>query len=176
MKTFIKPIKRGIYVKFNDEFYMKQFGYDFRKMTEADKALKTAWKDESGWKEYDAESAVAGLQKYYEERKKYQSERAAENAKWNSDREKELNEKWAVLSKMDIIPSTIENIKTVLEILNRENWGCWILPKMEIAYAAHQYDCDGSLAATMTLAKKVDGNYKYKVGGKFGHLIRYISL
>lgn len=84
--------------------------------------------------------------------------------------------KFEELKKMDVIPSTIENIKIVLETLNNQNWGIWELPKMSIGYSAHQYDCEGSMATTMTLDQPVDGDYKFMVGGKRGHLTKYRLL
>ncbi|MDA3906505.1 MAG: hypothetical protein PF484_10565 [Bacteroidales bacterium] len=77
---------------------------------------------------------------------------------------------------MEIIPSTLENIKIVLQILNLQNWGTWKLPKMSIGYSAHQYDCDGKIASTIKFDFPIDGETKFKVGGKNGHLNHYQPL
>jgi hypothetical protein len=57
------------------------------------------------------------------------------------------------------------------------NWGAWQLPKMSIGYSAHQYDCDGQQASTITLDKPIDyyGEKvsKFKVGGGRLHLTKY---
>ncbi len=78
------------------------------------------------------------------------------------------------------IESTVENIRIIANYLNEQNWGGWSLPKMTIGYSAHQYDCDGSSAVTITLDKGISDEEleiknvrKFKVGGKRGHLEAY---
>lgn len=69
------------------------------------------------------------------------------------------------------------NIRRVLLYLNSMNWGIWQLPAMTIGYSAHQYDCDGHQATTITLDEPI--NYqgervcKFKVGGGRQHLTQY---
>lgn len=69
------------------------------------------------------------------------------------------------------------NIRRVLLYLNSMNWGVWQLPAMTIGYSAHQYDCDGHQATTITLDEPI--NYqgemvcKFKVGGGRRHLTQY---
>ena len=76
-----------------------------------------------------------------------------------------------------VTESTIDNISTLLWGLNAINWGVWPrLPKMTIGYSVNQYDCDGKIATTIKLDKKVDGETKYKVGGKRNHLNKYSQL
>ena len=95
----------------------------------------------------------------------------------------ERNEAWERLSKLDVIPATVENIKIVLTHLNEQNWGNWDLPRLSIGYSAHQYDCDGKIASTIKLDKPIsDPEYgienetMFKVGGKKGHLTKYQRL
>lgn len=75
------------------------------------------------------------------------------------------------------IQTTPENIGVVLRYLNTMNWGAWELPAMSVSYSANQYDCDGNLAATMTLDEPIiiDGEEvsRFVVGAPFGHLNNY---
>lgn len=76
-----------------------------------------------------------------------------------------------------VFDANIENIRRILLYLNSMNWGAWQLPKMSIGYSAHQYDCDGQQASTITLDKPIDyyGEKvsKFKVGGGRLHLTKY---
>ena len=76
-----------------------------------------------------------------------------------------------------VFDANIENIRRILLYLNSMNWGMWQLPKMSIGYSAHQYDCDGQQASTITLDKAIDyyGEKvsKFKVGGGRLHLTKY---
>jgi hypothetical protein len=76
-----------------------------------------------------------------------------------------------------VFDANIENIRRILLYLNSMNWGMWQLPKMSISYSAHQYDCDGQQATTITLDKPIDyfGEKvtKFKVGGGRLHLTKY---
>jgi hypothetical protein len=90
---------------------------------------------------------------------------------------------WESLSKLDVIPATVDNIKIVLHHLNGQNWGSWTLPKMSIHYSAHQYDCDGVMATTIKLDspiscsdREIKNERFFKVGGKPGHLTKYQKL
>ena len=83
----------------------------------------------------------------------------------------------------DVIPATVDNIGIILRHLNSQNWGLWKLPALSIGYSAHQYDCDGKQATTITLDKPIsDDDYnikrerRFKVGGKRGHLSKYQAL
>jgi hypothetical protein len=77
---------------------------------------------------------------------------------------------------LDVIPTTLDNIAIVLRYLNKQNWGTWHLPALSIPYSAHQYDCDGVVATTITLDRPVDGSKKFKIGGKRGHLMNFRML
>ena len=76
-----------------------------------------------------------------------------------------------------VFDASIENIRRILLYLNSMNWGVWQLPKMTCGYSAHQYDCDGHQASTITLDKPIDyyGEKvsKFKVGGGRLHLTKY---
>lgn len=76
-----------------------------------------------------------------------------------------------------VFDANIENIRRILLYLNSMNWGMWQLPNMSIGYSAHQYDCDGQQASTITLNKPIDyfGEKvtKFKVGGGRLHLTKY---
>lgn len=83
------------------------------------------------------------------------------------------------------IPTTIHNLAIVAEYLNTFNWGVWELPKMAIAYAANQYDCDGKSAVTIKLDKPIEifededeeeaykGETMFETGAPVGHLRKY---
>ena len=76
-----------------------------------------------------------------------------------------------------VFEANVENIRRILLYLNSMNWGMWRLPKMSIGYSAHQYDCDGRQASTITLDIPIDyyGEKvaKFKVGGGRLHLTKY---
>ena len=76
-----------------------------------------------------------------------------------------------------VFDANLENIRRILLYLNSMNWGVWQLPKMTCGYRAHQYDCDGHQASTITLDKPIDyyGEKvsKFKVGGGRLHLTKY---
>lgn len=77
-------------------------------------------------------------------------------------------------------PSTIENIRILLLYLNDKNWGAWELPAMEIGYTCNQYDCDGRIATTITLDRRIDyrgrKEKRFVVGAPRGHLSKYQRL
>ena len=76
-----------------------------------------------------------------------------------------------------VFDANLENIRRILLYLNSMNWGVWQLPKMTCGYSAHQYDCDGHQASTITLDKPIDyyGEKlsKSNVGGGRLHLTKY---
>ncbi len=76
----------------------------------------------------------------------------------------------------EVVETNRENLKTVMKYLNTLNWGVWQLPKMSIGYSAHQYDCDGKTATTVELDEPLDGQTKFKIGGKRGHLNGYRNI
>ena len=102
------------------------------------------------------------------------------NQQAKEDYEKSIIKAYKELEKLDIIPTTIENISIILQYLNMQNWGTWKLPKMEIGYSCHQYDCGGKLAATMILDRPI--NYdgvmvsRFEVGAPRGYLTKYQKI
>jgi hypothetical protein len=140
-------------------------------------SIKTAYKDSYGWKDYHS------IDDYIEARRIYNEKRKKENAeielKYAEIRKKE-NEKLESLMPLGPIPATVENVRLLLNFLNEKNWGSWTLPKMTIGYSAHQYDCEGCTATTITLDANISDDFvsgnKFKVGGRNGHLTQYISL
>jgi hypothetical protein len=81
------------------------------------------------------------------------------------------------------IPCTVNNVRMLLQFLNDQNWGVWVLPKMTIGYSAAQHDCDGHIATTIKLDSAisdkdfgVENEKMFKIGGKKGYLIKYLTL
>ena len=109
-------------------------------------------------------------------------ERKAEQRRKAAEREaaiaaKRKDEFDALVAKGLPIPSTYENIGTILRYLNTTNWGGWELPAMTIGYRCNQYDCDGKQASTMILDEPIEvyGEMvdKFVVGAPVGHLTKY---
>lgn len=82
-----------------------------------------------------------------------------------------------------VIEVNASNLRTVLRYLNTCNWGSWTLPPLSISYSAHQYDCDGVSATTITLDTPIsdeefgfENKTMFKTGGKRGHLNNYTAL
>lgn len=134
-------------------------------------------------------SEVYDLIEEFEEMKISEKEKRTafniEMQKIKDDKRNEDNQRLQNLIANGPIPTTIDNLKLILNYLNEQNWGSWDLPAMTIGYSANQYDCDGTLATTITLSKGIEYvDYfdeksivsKFKVGGKRGHLEKYISL
>lgn len=131
------------------------------------------------------------LRQRAEARKKRQeagrAEAARRRAAWDAER-KERFEALLASCGGGVIPSTPENVATVLHYLNTMNWGGWTLPKMSIGYTANQYDCDGHQATTMTLDEPINmAEYygmdedtclasKFQTGAPHGHLTKYHRL
>jgi len=64
--------------------------------------------------------------------------------------------------------------------LNKQNWGSWELPAMEIGYKANQFDCDGKTATTIELDLPIsDDEYgienetKFSYGNPNNYLLKY---
>lgn len=110
-------------------------------------------------------------------------ERAAQkltNAQANEAYKRELENRYNELIKLDVIPSTVENITTLLYTLNSQNWGVWNLPNMEIGYSCNQYDCNGKIATTIVLDRPIpyDGELisRFEIGAPRGFLNKYRKL
>lgn len=89
---------------------------------------------------------------------------------WREEKRREFQE---LKSKFKVIPSTRENLRTVMAYLTTVNWGSWDLPSMTVGYRAHQYNCDGETAVTFQLNRPVDGKTKYQYGAPRGYLNKY---
>lgn len=83
----------------------------------------------------------------------------------------------------EIIPVTYDNLRIVMRYLRTQNWGTWELPPMSIPYAAHQYDCDGKTAVTMTLDTPftdaehlIENETRFVFGNPHGHLNKYRKI
>lgn len=150
---------------------------EFVPYTERELNSKTAYKDGCGWEEY------ASIEAYLEHRKTFNEERKAKNAELKELSENAHNEAWAKLSKLEVIPVTVNNLSTLLTELNNQNWGAWNLPKLSIGYSANQYDCDGRVATTIELKEPItDGERgifnetRFVVGAPKGYLSKYQRL
>lgn len=77
----------------------------------------------------------------------------------------------------EVTETNAVTVYTLLRYLNTQNWGTWALPKMDIGYSCHQYNCEGRTATTIKLDKpiKVAGRYgtMFQYGAPFGHLTGY---
>ena len=150
---------------------------EFISYTDDQLKKKTAYKDQSGWSEY------ASIEDYLNASKLFNEQRKVENKALEERIASERQEAWLMLSKLDVIPATVENIKTVLQHLNSQNWGSWLLPKLSINYSAHQYDCDGIQATTIKLdqpisdeGRGISNEMMFAYNAPKGHLTNYVNL
>ena len=128
-------------------------------------------------------TAFSSLEEAMRDRNKILREKAEKMAKSIQEKNRLAKEKYdELVQRYEIIPTTIDNIRTVLMYLNTKNWGSWELPKMNGVYTAAQYDCDGHIVTTLSLVNPIEDengnlvkNFKYGVCPK-GHLQKYISL
>lgn len=179
MNTQIKSTKRNTYINFNGTIFSTNNVWENKEFTEVSAEIikERGLDSEQGWQNIGEHAdiqatyfAFIGLEII---RKNEGKERTQElKAKFEAER----NAAWEAIKDLEVIPSTIENIRTVLLHLNSTNWGGWKLPKMSISYSAAQFDCDGEQAATMKLDEAVEGSKMFKVGGKNGHLNKYTRL
>lgn len=102
------------------------------------------------------------------------------NDKANEEYERSIINSYNELVKLEVIPSTVENISVMLHYLNTQNWGIWELPKMEIGYSCNQYDCNGKTATAIVLDKPInyDGEMisRFETGAPRGYLNKYTKL
>lgn len=168
----IKVTKNSTFGVQNEQFLLYHPGEGFKPMTEEEKSQKTAYLEPYGWEEYEAQSCNDALKFRNAARKKAQTERKARK----EGAEQEDIRKIEKLLKLEVIPSTLENIRLVMKHLSGQNWGSWTLPKMEIGYRAHQYDCDGRIAVTFQLSKPVGGQTSFSYNAPRGHLVNYENI
>lgn len=182
MKTLVRASKTKTYINFNGEFFITNSDLSNKEILPVDfnainNQQKEAINSIHGWVEIgehkdvqSAYDAFIGLEI------KRREEGKAEHLEFKKRIEAERLDAWLKIKDLEVIPSTLENIRIVLLHLNEQNWGGWVLPKMSIGYSVAQYDCDGVSASTMKLDKPVDGDKLFKVGGKRGHLNKYRQL
>lgn len=182
MKAQAKKTKRNIYVKFNNDFYVNvpEQGAVKLVLDKMNPDQKAGMLNEYGWKVIgDFDTPDEAISAFIEIQRAVADEKKQEGVRILERKQKE----WEELKELEVIPATVSNIKIVLSHLNQQNWGSWSLPKLSIGYSAHQYDCDGTIATTITLDKPIsDPDYdivnerKFKTGGKRGHLKGYTNL
>lgn len=189
MKTQIRTTKTKTYIRFNGVIFITNNNWEDKTITPVDynslqEQQKQVLDSENGWEEigeYEdvqaAYCAYIGILSVRRNEAKIQNEIFTQ--KVNSEREAA----WNAIKDLEVIPTTVDNIRTVLLHLNATNWGGWKLPKMSIGYSANQYDCDGVSATTIKLDTPIsdeDGYIKnetmFKVGGKNGYLNKYQRL
>lgn len=85
------------------------------------------------------------------------------------------------IDKTVAIETTTENLYILMRYLRSVNWGLWRLPTLSQGYSAHQYECDGKLAVTITLNDGIlsaDSKLvkKLQYGAPHGHLTDYVNI
>ena len=127
--------------------------------------------------EVTTQSIIEAYTKYCEFCKNAHQEKKKQNEQAKQSLEADFRALENEIKEGKVFDVTIENIRRILLYLNSMNWGVWQLPKMTCGYSAHQYDCDGHQASTITLDKPIDycGEKvtKFKVGGGRLHLTKY---
>lgn len=116
------------------------------------------------------------VENWNKERTKRMEKTLADIRRWDEAKEKSFKE-----ISQGVIEVNEKNLSIVLNYLNNQNWGSWILPPMSIGYSAHQYDCDGRTASTIILDRPIEiesfgeivKEKRFKVGGSHGHLENY---
>ena len=144
-----KKTKNHMYIIDNESIYMDGNLIDVAKLEAEQQA---AIEYQYGWVELgECETIAQATSKFRNLMQEYRDARKIEVEEYLRKKELERDEAWEKLSKLDVIPATVENIKIVLTHLNEQNWGAWDLPRLSIGYSAHQYDCDGKIASTIKL-------------------------
>jgi hypothetical protein len=178
MKIKIKETSKSGDIANIDGIYGKIIQGQFVPYTPAELEKKTAYKDPYGYKEYES------IEAFLEEKKQLKLQRKLENEAYaieRAEKRKAENAKLMAMIEAGPIPATIENVRLLLQWLNEQNWGSWDLPAMTIGYSAHQYDCDGVTATTITLDKPISDEFitserRFVVGAPRGHLSKYQRL
>lgn len=189
MVTLVKNTKTKTYFNFNGEIFKTSNQFADRNFERVDfsklqKEQVDAINSPYNWREVgDFETLDLAYDEYVKSEIEIKSIKRAENDKMALEFRQRKEAEWNSIKDLPVIPTTIDNLRIVLQHLNDQNWGTWRLPKMEIGYAAHQYDCDGVSATTIKLDQPISDEYyniknetKFKVGGKRHHLNNYKSL
>lgn len=123
------------------------------------------------------QSIIEAYTKYCEFCKNAHQEKKKQNEQAKQSLEADFRALENEIKEGKVFDVNLENIRRILLYLNSMNWGVWQLPKMTCGYSAHQYDCDGHQASTITLDEPIDyyGEKvsKFKVGGGRLHLTKY---
>lgn len=178
----VKETKTKIFININGELFVASKNLEDKNITSVNfKTLNQQQQDSvtspAGWQEIGdyktAEDAYAAYTAIMLEKRAEGKEKA--EAQKNAMAETQ-QKNWDALKDLPVIPATIDNLRTVMVHLNEQNWGAWSLPRLSIAYSAHQHDCDGVTATTIKLDKPVNGETMFKIGGKPGYLINYLNI
>lgn len=173
MKTNFKITKTSTFATEDFKTFFLLQNNEFVKMDEAMLSKKTSYKESTGWGEIESTGNLNEDYKILCE--KSNKERKERNEKIQKEFDARLTEAKKLFD-LDVIESTLENIKLVLMVLNSQNWGSWKLPQMTIGYSVNQYDCDGKTATTIKLDEAVEGEKLYSYGAPRGHLSKYTNL
>lgn len=180
--TKVYQTKRNTYINFGGTIFITNNNWenrDFRLANDDEKSRPLAF----GWIELadqpdidSAYTAYIGHLKFEKEKRdiinierkeRFETIRNAENTKLE-----------AMIS-VGAIPTTVENVRLLLNWLNGQNWGGWKLPPMTIGYSAAQHDCDGSIATTIKLDSGIsdenglENETQFVVGAPRGYLNKY---
>lgn len=173
MTTHFKITKTSTFATEDFKTFFLLQNNEFVKMDEQMLLKKTSYKESTGWGEIESTGNLNEDYKILCE--KANKERKEINEKIQKEFDTKLSEAKKLFD-LEVIESTLENIKLVLMVLNSQNWGSWKLPKMTIGYSANQFDCDGKTATTIKLDKPVEGNTMYSYNAPRGHLTKYTNL
>lgn len=173
MTTHFKITKTSTFATEDFKTFFLLQNNEFVKMTDEMLAKKTSYKEKNGWGEIESTGNLNEDYKILCE--KANKERKERNEKIQIEFDAKILEAKKLFD-LDVIESSIENIRLVLMVLNSQNWGSWKLPKMTIGYSVNQYDCDGKTATTIKLDEPVEGEKLYSYGAPRGHLTKYTNL
>jgi hypothetical protein len=186
MNTQIKSTKTKVYMNFGGQLLASSNSWRDHTVTPLDLSKindqqKKAIESPLGWEDLgEFETPQQARVAYIEKAAKYREERKAAKFAWKHAAIERNQKAWDEIKDLPVIPATVDNIRTLLNHLNSNNWGGWTLPKLSIGYSANQYDCDGQSATTITLDEKIEfeGELvdKFVVGAPRGHLNKYQML
>lgn len=171
--------KSKTYIEFEGQFYQKGNQWDAIPQAVDQCLVESRVSMSWGWIEMEAATLDEAIALIVEYDKKEKAEKKIWSAKVAEAAEKQRQEdeaKFAALEASQPIPATVENIRLLARHLNGQNWGTWRLPSLSIGYSAHQYDCDGRTATTITLDQPVEGSMRYVVGAPNRYLMKFQRL
>lgn len=179
MNTQIKTTKRNTYINFGGTIFSTNNDWANKEIIQVSAELiaERGLNSTLGWVEIGEHADLQAAYFFFiglEIARK--NERNAHTEELKTQYAIERAAAWNAIKDLAVIPATIDNIRTVLQHLNEQNWGGWKLPAMSIAYSANQFDCDGEQATTMKFDEAIEGCKLFKIGGKRGHLAKYKYL